>query len=138
MKLLFTTKYYKTTLDIWLLVLRVSIGVLMLTHALPKLNLLFSGNEIVFLDPLGLGPVTSLILVVFAEFFCSILLIVGFGTRLSTIPLIFTMFIAVFVFHKDHGFSAKELGLVYMLVYINILILGAGRFSVDKLISKGS
>ncbi len=138
MKLLFTTKYNKTALDIWLLVLRVSIGVLMLTHALPKLNLLFSGNEIAFLDPLGLGPVTSLILVVFAEFFCSILLIVGFGTRLSTIPLIFTMFIAVFVFHKDHGFTAKELGLVYMLVYINILILGAGRFSVDKLISKGS
>jgi putative oxidoreductase len=136
MQKIFTTKYNKTTLDIWLLVLRVSIGILMLTHAIPKFNLLFSGEEIAFLDPLGLGQVTSLVLVVFAEFFCSILLIVGLGTRLSSIPLIFTMFIAVFIFHKDHAFSAKELGLVYMLGYFTLLVLGGGRFSIDKLISK--
>jgi putative oxidoreductase len=136
MKRFLTTSYNKNILDIWLLLLRFSIGVAMLTHGLPKLGMLFSGDEVMFIDPLGLGMTISLILVVFAEFFCSILLIVGFGTRLSSIVLIFTMFIAVFVFHAGDPFVKKELGLIYMLIYINILVLGAGKFSVDKLISK--
>lgn len=136
MRIIFSTKSSSNINDIWLLVLRLSIGAIMLTHAMPKLNLLFSGNEIMFIDPLGIGMTTSLVLVVFAEFLCSIFLIVGFGTRVSTIPLIFTMFIAAFVFHKNDPFSQKELAILFMLIYIGILITGPGKFSIDRLLSK--
>ncbi len=136
-KYLFSTKPAQNLIsNIWLLLLRISIGAAMLTHALPKLNLLFSGNEIMFIDPLGIGMTTSLILVVFAEFFCSILLITGFTTRLALIPLIFTMFIAAFVFHGSDPFAVKELSLMYLLIYITIFITGPGKYSIDNLISK--
>ena len=135
MKKIFTTKYNRNLADIWLLISRMSVGALMITHGLPKLQLLFSGNEIMFLDPLGLGMTFSLILVVFAEFFASVLIIAGLGTRLATIPLIFTMFVAVFIFHSGHPFAQKELGMLYILIYFNLLVFGGGKYSADRLIS---
>jgi len=70
MKRIFNISYNKKLVDIWLLVLRVLVGALMLTHALPKFNLLISGNEINFPDPIGLGSGLSFFLIVFAEFVC--------------------------------------------------------------------
>ncbi len=136
-KYMFSTKPGQNIIsDIWLLLLRISVGASMLTHALPKLDLLFSGKEIMFIDPLGIGMTTSLILVVFAEFFCSIMLITGFTTRIALIPLIFTMFIAAFVFHKSDPFAKKELAIMYLLIYITVFITGLGIYSIDKLIEK--
>jgi len=51
-----------------LLILRVSFGATMLFgHGLGKWNKLFSGEEIQFLDPFGVGATTALALAVFAE-----------------------------------------------------------------------
>lgn len=134
--LIFSHGYNNFAVNIWLLVIRVAVGVLMLTHAESKFNMLFSGEEIAFIDPIGVGHKLSLILVVFAEFFCSIFLIVGFATRLASIPLIFTMFVAAFIFHLNDPFAAKELGILYMVIYVNILILGPGKFSLDWFLAK--
>lgn len=133
-QLLFSTGYSKNILNLWLLIFRVAIGALMIVNALPKLNMLLAGGEIQFIDPLGFGPKLSLILVVMAEFFCSVLLIVGFFTRPATIPLIFTMFVAAFIHHQGDPFSAKQLAIVYMIIYTGFLVTGPGTFSVDRLI----
>ena len=79
--------------DVALLILRLQLGILMLTHGFPKL-MNYSERMDKFADPFGLGPAASLALVIFAEFFCSILLIVGFKVRLAVIPLIITMLVA--------------------------------------------
>ena len=50
------------------------------SHGWRKLLKFFGDDPITFADPIGLGAITSLILTVFAEFFCSILLMLGFGT----------------------------------------------------------
>ncbi len=133
---LFSTGYNKGIVNIWILVFRVAIGAIMIINALPKLNMLLSGEEIKFLDPIGLGAKISLILVVFAEFFCSVLLIVGFVTRLATIPLIFTMFVAAFIHHAGDPFSAKQLAILFMIIYVNFFFIGPGTFSIDRLLSK--
>ena len=103
----------------------------MLTHGFPKLLKLFGGEEIVFADPIGLGQGTTLVLAVFAEFICAILVIIGLGTRLAVIPLIITMFTAGFVIHAADPFQRKELAIIYLSIYIVLLITGAGKHSLD-------
>src|SRR5690554_5549119 len=74
--------------DVGLLILRVSLGLSMLLgHGLLKWVKLIEGGEIHFADPFGLGVTVSLILAVFAEVFCSALLVFGLLTRLALIPL---------------------------------------------------
>lgn len=116
-----------------LLVLRVGVGSLMLTHGIPKLIKLATGN-ITFADPIGLGVEVSLVLAIFAEVICSILIILGLGTRLAAIPLIITMGVAVFIHHAADPFGKQELGLLYLLIYMCLLIGGSGRFSLDHLL----
>ena len=136
MKRLFQTGTKEDYLNIIVLILRLSIAALMITHGLPKLSKLLAGGEIQFADPVGLGPAFSLCLAVFAEFFCSILIGIGLGTRLASIPLIITMIVAAFITHGPDPIGKKELALLYLLIYLTLLIVGSRKFSVDYLITK--
>lgn len=117
--------------DYALLFLRIAISVLMLSHGIPKLIMLFWSQEISFLDPLGIGETTSLTLAVFAEVICSVLIAVGLATRVASLILLFTMAVAFFIVHVSDPFQNKELALVYLLVYSFICITGAGKHSLD-------
>jgi len=114
-----------------LLLLRIGSGAMILTHGFPKLQRLFGDEPIEFMDFLGLGPVVGLSLAVFAEVLCSFLIIIGFKTRLAVIPLIITMCTAAFVAHAADPFGRKELPLLYAIVFLVILALGPGKYSVD-------
>ncbi|MFA8436905.1 MAG: DoxX family protein [Marinifilaceae bacterium] len=118
-----------------LLVLRIGLALLMLPHGFGKAGLLFSGNEIQFPDPLGVGATASLTLAVLAEVVCSLLILVGFKVRYSVIPLIVTMLVAIFVIHINDPWAKSELGALYLLGYIVLAITGSGKYSVDGLIS---
>ena len=119
--------------DIGLLILRLLAGGSMLTHGFPKLLKVLEGN-FQFGDPVGLGPEISLILAVFAEFVCSILLILGLTTRFALIPLFITMAVAFFIVLGADAFNAKELPFFYMGVYISLFFTGPGKFSIDKVL----
>ena len=68
-----------------LLVLRLWIGFeMLLIHGLDKL-MHFNAYSQKFLDPFGIGPTASLALSVFAEFFVSMLIILGLFTRWSAL-----------------------------------------------------
>jgi putative oxidoreductase len=67
---------------------------------------------------------------------CGFLVLIGFLTRLSVIPIFITMVVAFFVAHAKDPFDAKTLPLVFMLLSIVIFILGSGRFSVDRFLFK--
>ncbi|MTI25998.1 DoxX family protein [Fulvivirga kasyanovii] len=135
MKQLFNTQFASTS-HVWLLILRVSAASFMLTHGYPKLMTLIEGGEIAFYDFLGLGMTASLALAVLAEFVCSILLILGLGTRLAALPLIITMLVAAFAVHADDPFGKKEFALLYLLIFATILVFGAGKYSVDRFLEK--
>lgn len=138
MNRLFNTNYNHRSLDIVLFILRVGIALLMLSHGIPKLNTLLEGGEIQFPDPIGVGAVASLSLAVFAEVFCSVLVLIGLATRLAVIPLMTTMLIAVLVIHAGDGLEKMEMGIHYLLTYIVLLFAGSGRISFDFLISRKS
>lgn len=127
---------YTREINITLLFLRITIGIFMLTHGFGKLTMLFEGGPVQFADPIGIGPTASLILAVFAEVLCSILLIFGIATRFALIPLLITMLVAVLIVHSADAFGVKEMALLYLTVYTTIAITGAGKFSVDNLVYK--
>lgn len=137
MKKLLNSSYGATQVDVSLLVLRVGIGVMMLVHGLPKLEMLFSGDTSQFPSVLGLSSGLSLTLAVMAEVICSVLILVGLGTRLASIPLIITMLVAVFYIHGNDPFANQELGLHYLLGYLVLILLGSGRYSLDAFVTKG-
>ena len=122
--------------DIGLLILRIGIASLMLFgHGFDKL-VNFTEKAETFADPIGFGPVVSLSLAIFAEFFCSIAILFGFFTRYATIPLIITMLVAIFIIHADDPWKKQEFATLYLIPYISILFAGAGRYSVDSKLFK--
>lgn len=131
-----SSKVNDTVLNGLILVVRLFVGISMLTHGLPKLDKLIANDKIEFMNFLGLGSAISLVLVVFAEFLCSVFITLGFLTRFATIPLMLTMLIAFFVVHGSDPYATKELSLVYFFFYLTIFVLGSGKFSLDWLFSK--
>lgn len=103
----------------------------MLTHGLPKLQKLLSG-DMSFGDPIGIGGPASLMLAVLCEVLFPILIIIGFKTRLSSIPVIITMVIAAFIVHAADPFGVKEKAILFLIGFIAIALLGPGKYSVDK------
>lgn len=114
-----------------LLVLRLGMSGLMLTHGLPKFMNLVQGN-MDFGDPIGIGSTLSLILTVIGEAICPLLIIIGFKTRLAAIPTIITMAVAAFIVHGADPIATKEKALLYLVGFIVIALTGAGKFSVDR------
>lgn len=117
--------------NIALLLLRIGFGGMMLTHGVPKLQKIFSG-DFSFGDPIGIGATASLILAVSGEVLFPILVIIGFKTRLSSIPVIITMAVAIFVVHAADPLGTKEKAILFLIGFIAIALLGAGKYSFDK------
>lgn len=132
----FSSDTSQNNISIAILILRVAIGGMMLTHGFGKLIMLFGHGPILFPDPMGVGSTMSLVIAVFAEVFCSLFLILGIATRLSAISLSVTMSVAAFIVHANDGFAVKEMALLYLLIYVVIAIVGAGKYSVDNWLSK--
>lgn len=132
-KIFFTCTPRPANLDVALLFLRVGIALVMLTHGIPKLLMLMGDDAIQF--PVIFGdPGISLSLAVFAEFLCSLLVLLGLATRLAVLPLMITMLTAILHIHGTDPFAVKELPVLYLMVYLVLLILGSGKFSLDALI----
>lgn len=136
MKKLFNIYPDHNSIDVALLVARIGIAGFMLTHGLPKLMMLFGDAPVQFPGIMGMSPEFALVLTVLAEVVCSILILVGLGTRLATIPLIFTMAVAVFYVHAADPFATQEMGLLYLLMYTTLFFLGSGKFSLDAALVK--
>ena len=117
--------------DLALLILRLGASGLMLTHGIPKVNMLLA-SPIQFSDPLGIGAIPSLIGVLIGEVIAPLFIIIGFKTKIATIPTIITMAVAAFVVHANDSIDVKEKALLFLVCFIVILLAGPGRFSVDK------
>jgi putative oxidoreductase len=117
------------------LLLRLIFGGLFIYHGWGKID----AYEMIlpqFKDFLGIGSTLSFNLVIFAEFVCGILVVIGFLTRLAVIPIFITMVVAYFIAHAGAAFAIRELAGLFMLLSLVIFILGAGKYSVDKLVFK--
>jgi len=135
MKKLFSAKYSAGAVSAAMLILRLGVGILMLNHGYQKL-INFSELEPKFMNFMGMGTTVSLALLVFAEFFCSIFLVLGLFTRLATIPLIIATCVMVFKAHNGDILGEAELPALFLTGYLVLLFVGPGRASVDGMIGK--
>lgn len=132
---LFPFKLYPRSVSLMLLVLRVLFGVLLMWHGMTKIANVATMAEN-FPNPLGLGHRLSFYMVVFAEVICSAAVIMGAFYRLALVPIIVAMAVALFVVHHGQAFAAKEMALIYLVVFVLLFCVGAGAYSLDNIIAK--
>lgn len=69
-----------------------------------------------------------------------VLLTIGLGIRIITIPLVITMIVAIATVHWSGGFETGnngfEIPLYYILMLFVLLTFGAGKYSVDAIAKK--
>jgi putative oxidoreductase len=131
------------------LVLRVALGVMMFPHGAQKLlgwfgGYGFTGTMGYFTGTVGTPWLVGL-LVILGEFFGSLLLITGFGTRFAAASLVVIMLGAAWQL-RGNGFfmnwfgNQKGEGLEFFLLTVGIglalVALGGGRWSLDRLIAQ--
>jgi|SaaInlStandDraft_1057018.scaffolds.fasta_scaffold38527_2 putative oxidoreductase len=140
--LIFGTPIVSFGPSLGLLALRLVMGGFMFFgHGLGKLKA-FSTLKDSFPDPLGIGSALSLGGAVASETLFAGLLMVGWATRLSTLPLIFTMLIAAFVVHGGDPLfmsktgGSKEPALLFLSGYLALFFTGPGCLSLDMLVKK--
>ncbi len=117
--------------DIALAILRIVPSAMLMTHGIPKFKKLIIG-DFQFADPIDIGETPSLFLAVIGEVVCPILLIIGFKTRWAAVPSAITMLVAALFVHRDDPFSVKEHPLMFLTFFVLIMLLGPGKYSIDK------
>ena len=136
MKKLLSTGYSDNAFNFALLVQRVATGLLLLIgHGLPKISN-FSSLSGGFFDPLRIGHRNSLILVILAELFCSMFLVLGLFTRFAAFIIVINLSVAVFVVNHNQPLKSVELGGIFLTSVFTIMIVGPGRVSVDGMMGK--
>lgn len=131
--LYFPDKSYMTSLGF--LILRVGSCLSLMTHGYGKL-IAFGEKSSSFMNHLFLGSELSLSLVIFAEFFSSIFVLLGLGTRIFCLPIIYTFIVIVFDVHIDDPFPRMEKGVLFLTIFASLLFLGPGKYSLDYFLSK--
>ncbi len=135
MKKIFSIKYSDNSISFAILLLRLALGGLMIPHGYSKL-ISFASKSSSFADPFHIGHPASMALVIFAEFFCAVFILLGLFTRLACIPLIIAMGVALVFAHKGDFFGKGEVAALYLMGYLALLFTGPGKISMDKFIGK--
>jgi putative oxidoreductase len=117
------------------LILRLTVGVLVLLHGVPKL-MSGAAGIVALVEGSGLpGFVGYGVLI--GEVLAPLLLIAGVWTRVAAVLIACNMLVAVALVHRDHVFAltdqggwALELQAQFLFGAVAIALLGAGRYSV--------
>jgi putative oxidoreductase len=137
-------RFLPTSTDTGLLLLRIGAGLtLFLRHGWEKVSTLSLINPH-FPDPLHIGHNTSWVLAMVSDGICSLLIILGIGTRWAALYCFLNIFTAWALVHHfpfsgktpaaDHG----ELIVLYLWAFLALMFAGPGRYSVDAALESKS
>lgn len=126
------------------LFIRLFVGIMFMQFGIRHL-VNFDTLSVNFPTVLGMSSQTALIIMVIIELVCSLLIMVGFLTRLSVIPPIFSMVAAEYYILHDmlpdvtiYGLDSTDPGylpIMFIGIYLFILLAGPGKISLDYFIS---
>ncbi|MBS4085978.1 DoxX family protein [Pseudomonas rustica] len=117
--------------DVGLLFLRVSGGLFLLwVHGLPKL-LDFSAQLQLIEDPFHLGSHLTLMLAIFAEVVCPLLIVAGVLARLACVPILFVLLVALLVVHPQWSVAEGQFGWLLLILFATVFIAGPGRLALN-------
>lgn len=133
LKLLFPAPPTPMATSALLLATRTTFGLMFLNHGIEKW-MAYDTLSMSFPDPLGIGNALSLLCTIFAEVICSLCVIFGLLFRLSLLPMMFTMAVALVAIHANDPFVVREPALMYFILFFILLLAGPGYFSFDAAI----
>ena len=120
------------TQDIGLLFLRGSGALFLLwVHGLPKV-LNYSEQLKVIEDPFHLGAHVTLLLAIFAEVLCPLLIVAGVLVRLACLPILAVLLIAMLVVHPEWTLFEGQFGWLLLIIFTTLLISGPGRLVLGQ------
>jgi putative oxidoreductase len=144
-------KAFFQTDDTWAgLALRITLGLVMFPHGAQKMlgwygGFGFSGTMGFFTETMHLPWIVALLVIV-GEFFGSLGLIAGLLTRITAASFMVIMLGAITTAHLQNGFFMNWLGkqqgegyeyhLLVIGMSLALLVTGAGKWSVDKVIAE--
>ena len=126
-------------------VVRILVGVIFMAHGAQKLFGLFGGYGLEgtgqWMESIGLAPGYLMALLSgSAEFFGGLALVVGLLARPAALALSVTLVVAIFSVHIGNGLfmsnNGYEFALALLAGTVAVMIEGAGRFSLDRLIAR--
>ncbi|MBP2871675.1 MULTISPECIES: DoxX family protein [Pseudomonas] len=118
--------------DLGLLFLRGSGALFLLwVHGLPKL-LNYSEQLQLIEDPFHLGAHITLLLAIFAEVLCPLLIIAGVLVRLVCLPILAVLLIAMLVVHPEWTLLEGQFGWLLLIIFSSVLVAGPGRLVVSQ------
>lgn len=123
------------------LIIRVVVGLMFLLHGLQKFGVFGGGGIQGVIGMFGnwgipapgiMAPLVALI-----EIVGGLLLILGLGTRIVTIPLIIIMLVAIFAVKFQGGLNPigdgnYEVDLLMLVTLVSLLILGSGPLALER------
>ncbi|WP_411392739.1 DoxX family protein [Pseudomonas sp. MPB23] len=113
--------------DLGLLFLRISGALFLLgVHGLPKV-LNYSEQLKLIEDPFHLGAHVTLLLAIFAEVLCPLLIVAGLLVRLACLPILAVLLIAMVVVHPEWSVFEGQFGWLLLIIFTSLLIAGPGR-----------
>jgi putative oxidoreductase len=127
--------------------LRVPVGIIFAAHGAQKLFGWFGGYGLEgtgqWMASIGLHPGYLMALLAGgAEFFGGLALLLGILVRPAAAVLAFTMVVAIFAVHFEHGLflanNGYEFGLALLAASVSLAISGAGRASLDKVLARSA
>lgn len=131
------TKNWKNGTDTGIFILRIVLGFFLLhSHGWDKLSVILSGEEIQFMDPIGIGATLSYYMAGFAEGIVVILLMLGLFMR-PAILILLGNFLVIFYTHTSmfgDSFLALELQNMYFFGFLALLFTGPGKYSLDSML----
>lgn len=126
------------------LFLRLFVGVMFIQFGIRQL-VNYQEMSQTFPTVLGLSSSACLITMICIELICSLFIMVGFLTRLSTIPPLLSMLLAEYYIIHDllphtavYGLDSTQPGylpLMFIGIFVFFLIAGPGKISIDYCIS---
>lgn len=135
MKKMLSTRYSAGAFNTALLLMRIVFGALMMNHGYGKL-IAFSKTAANMPHIFGMSGTIVAALVIFAEFFCALFVLIGLFTRYACIPIIITMSYALTVAHNGAFFGDGEKATLFLATFLGILLVGPGKISIDIMIGK--
>ena len=126
----------KNNISAGLLILRVSIGILIMLHGIAKVKKGVSGLERTFENMDLPGALAYLVYV--GEIIAPIMLILGWRTKIAAFFVAMTMVVAVWLRHADDidklarsGGWAIELPALFFFASVALMITGGGRYAMS-------
>ena len=143
---------FSTRAGAGLSIIRILVGIIFVAHGAQKLFGMFGGYGLEgtgqwmesigqWMESIGLAPGYLMALLSgSAEFFGGLALVLGLLVRPAALALSVTLIVAIFSVHIGNGLfmsnNGYEFALALLAGTVAVMIEGAGRFSLDRLIAR--